>query len=110
MDIKKDVASFIFIVFLLVGGLLGVQISAFISGNLGPSQAGLVENSNAFNVSATIQNDTLQSLSTYSSGASTQMNTVSITITIALLIALFVFFMRAFIGKKGASGSASGFA
>ena len=188
MDIKKDVAAFIFIVFLLVGGLLGVQISAFISGNLDASVdsafddsvvsvvnltgafinstnftiseasvagfnggftvtsatnstngfvipvsnytvnavTGSISNATAFTFPAVnltytfiqktnaevvanqVGNQTLQSLSTYSSGASTQMNTISISITIALLIALFVFFMRAFIGKR--KGGSNGFA
>ncbi len=58
----------------------------------------------------TIQNNSLQAIVTYSAGASTQFNTVSIAIILGLLIAVFLIFWKIFVSnKKGSSGGAGTF-
>ncbi len=49
-----------------------------------------------------VQNNSLQAIVTYSDGASTQFNTVSIAIILSLLIAVFLIFWRIFVtNSKG---------
>lgn len=105
MDIKKEVGSFAFIAFTLLGVLFGMQIMAFIFGNLGPTEAGLTAGSTAFNTSQAIQNNSLAAVETYSGQSDTQLSTVAISITLAVLIALFVLFMRFFMDRKKGGGS-----
>ena len=101
----KEVGAYVAILFLLLGALFGSQIMAFIFGQLGPEAAGLTATDPGYNVSLGIQNDSLQSVKTYTASGSTQMNTVSIGVVLLLLIGIFLVFWKIFIkgGKKGSS-------
>ena len=104
MNVKKEIVALIGIVFLLLGALFGVNIMSFIFGNLGPENAGLVVTDAAYNVSAEIQNQSLQAGLTYAQNASNQMNIVNITIILALLIFLFFLFWKVIQGVQSESG------
>ncbi|KKN12721.1 hypothetical protein LCGC14_1013570 [marine sediment metagenome] len=94
MNVKKEIVALIGIVFLLLGALFGVNIMSFIFGNLSPEDAGLSLGDAAYNVSAQIQNQSLQAGLTYATNASNQMNIVNVTIILALLIFLFFLFWK----------------
>ena len=51
-----------------------------------------------------ILNDSLNAISNYSTQAGTQFTTLGIAITLILLVAVFLFFWQAFMGKKKGSG------
>ena len=107
---QASVREFAFIGFMLLAVLFGMQIMAFIFGNLGPANAGLTEGTTAFNISQAVQNDSLQAIGNYASQAGTQFTTLGVAITLVVLVAVFLFFWAAFIGdKKGGGGSAGGF-
>jgi len=109
MVITNDVKAFIAIVFLLLGALFGMQIMAFIFGNLGPANAGLTTGTIAFNISQAVQNNSLGAIETYSEQADTQFNTAGIAIVLLILIALFAIFWKFFIGTgKGGKGGGMG--
>ncbi len=105
MDVRKSVLSFAFIAFTLLGVLFGMNIMAFIFGNLGPTQAGLTTGTVAFNVSQSIQNYSLVSIETYASNSNTQFTTLSVAITLVILLAVFAFFWFFFMGSQGGKGS-----
>ncbi len=102
----ESVKQFAFIAFTLLGVLFGMVIMSFIFGQLGPSSTGLTSADPGFNETLIIQNNSLQAIVTYSEGASTQFNTVSIAIILSLLIAVFLIFWRIFVTNtgKGKSG------
>ncbi len=106
---KKSVMEFALIGFLLLAVLFGMQIMTFIFGNLGPENSGLDSASEAYNQSLQIQNDSLVAIGNYASQAGTQFTTLGIAITLILLVAVFLFFWKAFMGGgKGKGGVASG--
>ena len=106
LDMKKEVAAFVGIVFLLLGVLFGMQIMTFIFGNLGPAASGLDAGSAAFNTSTAVQNNSLGAIETYTNQSNTQFNTAAIAITLLILIAIFAIFWKIFMSGK--SGMASG--
>lgn len=107
---QSSVREFAFIGFMLLAVLFGMQIMAFIFGNLGPGNAGLTEGTQAFNVSEEIQNNSLNAISNYSSQAGTQFTTLGVAITLVVLVAVFLFFWVAFMGRGGkGSGGPGGF-
>ena len=112
MNVGKSVLGFAFVAFALLGVLFGMNIMSFIFGNLGPTQAGLDPASVAFNTSLAIQNNSLQSINTYSAQSDTQFSTLAIAITLVVLLAVFAFFWRFFMGTGGVaqSGSSGNFA
>lgn len=90
--------------FLLLAVLFGMQIMAFIFGNLGPDNSGLTVDTEAYNTSLQIQNDSLNAIGNYSTQAGTQFTTLGIAITLVILVAVFIFFWKAFMGsEKGSS-------
>ena len=105
---QKSVREFATIGFLLLAVLFGMQIMVFIFGNLGPANSGLVEGTEAFNKSLQIQNDSLNAIGNYSTQAGTQFTTLGIAITLVLLVAVFLFFWTAFMGKSGKKESGPG--
>ena len=106
--VGKDVREFALIGFLLLAVLFGMNIMAFIFGNLGPANAGLEAGSNAFNSSLAIQNASLDSINTYASASSSQFTTLSVSIILILLLAVFAIFWKAFMGGKKKSGTMGG--
>ena len=107
---QKSVREFATIGFLLLAVLFGMQIMVFIFGNLGPANSGLVVDTEAYNKSLEIQNDSLNAIGNYSTQAGTQFTTLGIAITLILLVAVFLFFWVAFMGKgKGGSSGPGGF-
>ncbi len=106
-DTIRQVVAFVSIVFLLLGVLFGTQILTFIFGQLGPSASGLTISDPGFNESLIVQNNSLQAIVTYTSQASTQLNTAAIAITLLILIALFIVFWVAFIKPMMAQSSGS---
>jgi len=98
---KSSIKEFALIGFLLLAVLFGMQIMTFVFGNLGPSQSGLTEKSEAWNVSEDIQNDSLRAIGKYSGQAGTQFTTLAVAITLIILVAVFLFFWKAFMGGKG---------
>ncbi len=106
---EKSIKEFALIGFILLAVLFGMQIMVFIFGALGPESSGLTVNSEAYNTSLEIQNDSLNAISNYSTQAGTQFTTLGIAITLILLVAVFLFFWQAFMGKggKGEGGPAS---
>ncbi len=103
---QDSIREFAFIGFLLLAVLFGMQIMAFIFGNLGPANAGLVVGTAAFNTSEQIQNDSLNAIGNYATQAGTQFTTLGVAITLVVLVAVFIFFWVAFMGggKKGREG------
>ena len=103
---QDSVREFAFIGFMLLAVLFGMQIMAFIFGNLGPANAGLTAGTTAFNISEGIQNNSLLAIGNYASQAGTQFTTLGIAITLVVLVAVFIFFWVAFMGggRKGAEG------
>ena len=105
---EKSIREFAMIGFVLLAVLFGMQIMTFIFGNLGPAQSGLTEGTSAYNKSTQIQNDSLNAIGNYSTQSGTQFTTLGIAITLVLLVAVFLFFWQAFMGKsKGGGGPGS---
>ena len=104
---QKSIKEFALIGFILLAVLFGMQIMTFIFGNLGPENSGLTEDSEAWNVSEQIQNDSLRAIGDYAEQSGTQFTTLGIAITLILLVAVFLFFWKAFMGGKpgGKEGS-----
>ncbi len=107
-NVRTETVQFVSIVFLLLAALFGMIIMAFIFGNLGPANAGLVAGSTAFNTSQAIQNNSLGAIETYSEQADTQFNTAAIAVTLLILLSLFILFWRFFMGSQGAGGRSGG--
>ena len=105
---QKSVREFALIGFILLAVLFGMQIMTFIFGNLGPENSGLEVDSEAYNVSLEIQNDSLRAIGKYSEQSGTQFTTLGIAITLILLVAVFLFFWQAFMGKGKAGGGSPG--
>ena len=55
-----------------------------------------------------VQNNSLVAITTYTSGASTQLNTVSIAIILILLIGVFLVFWKIFVTNKKSSDTSGG--
>ncbi len=106
---KSSVKEFALIGFILLAVLFGMQIMTFIFGNLGPENSGLTVNSEAYNVSLQIQNDSLRSIGKYAEQSGTQFTTLGIAITVIILVAVFLFFWQAFMGKKKGESGTGGF-
>ena len=104
---QKSIKEFALIGFVLLAVLFGMQIMTFIFGNLGPESSGLTEDSEAWNVSEDIQNKSLRAIGSYASQAGTQFTTLGIAITLILLVAVFLFFWQAFMGKEKGGGPGS---
>ena len=104
---QDSVKEFAMIGFMLLAVLFGMQIMAFIFGNLGPENSGLTLGTEAYNTSLKIQNDSLHAIQNYSTQSGTQFTTLGIAITLILLVAVFLFFWMAFMGKDG--GGPGGF-
>ena len=103
---QESIREFALFGFILLAVLFGMQIMTFIFGNLGPANSGLVVDTEAFNVSLGVQNDSLRAIGNYASQAGTQFTTLGIAITLIVLVAVFLFFWKAFMGggKDGKSG------
>jgi len=101
LDIKNEAMSFASIAFLLLAVLFGMIIMTFIFGQLGPANAGISQDSEAFNISSDVQNNSLVAIRTYSNQSNTQFTTVAIAITLIILIAVFLLFWKAFMGRGG---------
>jgi len=104
VEIQKSVKEFAMIGFILLAVLFGMQIMSFIFGNLGPENSGLTVDSEAYNTSLQIQNDSLHAIGAYAEQSETQFTTLGIAITLVILVAVFVFFWIAFMGKKAGEG------
>ncbi len=102
---KASVKEFALIGFILLAVLFGMQIMTFIFGNLGPDSSGLTVDSEAYNVSLQIQNDSLRAIGDYASQSGTQFTTLGIAITLIILVAVFLFFWQAFMGKSKGEGT-----
>ena len=102
---SKSIKEFALIGFILLAVLFGMQIMTFIFGNLGPANSGLVVDTEAYNVSLEVQNQSLRAIGNYASQSGTQFTTLGIAITLILLVAVFLFFWKSFMGggKKGSS-------
>ena len=107
MGTSKNVKEFALIGFILLAVLFGMQIMTFIFGNLGPANSGLVVNSTGYNISQGIQNYSLGAISNYASQSGTQFTTLGIAITLVVLVAVFLFFWKAFMGGKAGEGAGS---
>jgi len=103
---QDSIREFALIGFILLAVLFGMQIMTFIFGNLGPENSGLTAGSEAFNVSQQVQNDSLRAIGNYATQSGTQFTTLGIAITLIVLVAVFLFFWKAFMGggKDGKSG------
>ena len=108
MTTSKNVKEFATIGFILLAVLFGMQIMTFIFGNLGPEQSGLEFYSEAYNRSASIQNDSLVAIGNYATQSGTQFTTLGIAITLVILVAVFIFFWKAFMGSGKRKGSTPG--
>ncbi len=105
---QKSIKEFAMIGFVLLAVLFGMQIMTFIFGNLGPENSGLTAGSEAYNTSQEIQNASLHAIGDYAGQSGTQFTTLGIAITLILLVAVFLFFWQAFMGKgKDKSGPGS---
>ncbi len=105
---QKSIKEFALIGFVLLAVLFGMQIMTFIFGNLGPENSGLSVDSEAYNTSLEIQNESLHAIADYAGQSGTQFTTLGIAITLILLVAVFLFFWKSFMGKgegKGGPGS-----
>ena len=98
---QDSVKEFAMIGFVLLAVLFGMQIMVFIFGNLGPENSGLTLGTEAYNTSLGIQNDSLHAIGNYAEQSGTQFTTLGIAITLILLVAVFLFFWKAFMGEKG---------
>ena len=112
MKAKDAIREYAVIAFTLLGVLFGMMIMTFIFGNLGPEQSGLTIGTEAYNTSLEVQNNSLQSISSYTAQADTQLNTVAIAIILVILIGVFLLFWQIFVGggkgKKAGGGSQFG--
>lgn len=108
-DVRKSIMSFAIIAFTLLGILFGMNIMSFIFGNLGPTTAGLGDDTIAFNISTAIQNNSLQGLDVYSQQSNTQFTTVSVAITLVILLAVFGLFWAFFVTAQGKSKGGGSF-
>ncbi len=106
---QASVREFAFIGFMLLAVLFGMQIMSFIFGNLGPTNAGLTVGTTAYNISEGIQNDSLLAIGNYASQAGTQFTTLGVAITLVVLVAVFIFFWVAFMGRKKGGEGPGGF-
>ena len=107
---QSSVKEFAMIGFVLLAVLFGMQIMTFIFGNLGPANSGLAEFSEAYNTSLEIQNQSLHAIGDYAAQSGTQFTTLGIAITLVILVAVFLFFWVAFMGKgKGKEAGPGGF-
>jgi len=101
------VKEYAVIAFTLLGVLFGMMIMSFIFGQLGPAATGLTSADTGYNESLKIQNNSLQGIVTYTNGASTQFNTVSIAVILVLLIGVFLLFWGIFVSNKKKQGASS---
>ncbi len=108
MKAGEMIGEYAGIAFTLLGVLFGMMIMAFIFGVLGPSASGLTASDPGYNESLQIQNNSLVAVVTYTEGASTQLNTVSIAIILILLIGVFLVFWQIFVSDKKAGSSSGG--
>ncbi len=108
MQAGKMIGEYAGIAFTLLGVLFGMMIMTFIFGQLGPSASGLTASDPGYNESLTVQNNSLVAITTYTAGASTQLNTVSIAIILILLIGVFLVFWKIFVTNKKSSDSGGG--
>ena len=106
---KGSIKEFALIGFILLAVLFGMQIMTFIFGNLGPDNSGLTVDSEAYNVSLEIQNASLHAIGDYADQSGTQFTTLGIAITLIILVAVFLFFWKAFMGGKKGEGGPGGF-
>ena len=104
----KMISEYAGIAFTLLGVLFGMMIMTFIFGQLGPDSSGLTAADPGYNESLEAQNNSLVAITTYTEGASTQLNTVSIAIILILLIGVFLVFWQIFVSGKGARGTSGG--
>ena len=105
-----EILGYITVFFLLLAALFGGQIMTFIFGQLGPDAAGLTAADAAYNISLSVQNESLQSINTYAEGSTNQMNVLSIAIILVLLIGVFLLFWNKFIkGNVGGKAAAMNF-
>ena len=102
---QSSVKEFALIGFILLAVLFGMQIMTFIFGNLGPANSGLAVGSEAYNTSLEIQNDSLHAIGDYAEQSGTQFTTLGIAITLIILVAVFLFFWKAFMGGKKGEGA-----
>jgi len=102
------ISEYATIAFTLLGILFGMMIMTFIFGVLGPDAGGLTISDPGYNESLEVQNNSLVAVVTYTDGASTQLNTVSIAIILILLIGVFLVFWKIFVDKKKGAGNTSG--
>lgn len=108
MNVNKTVTGFATVAFTLLGVLFGMVIMTFIFGQLGPSAGGLVSGDAGYEQAVAIQNNSLNSIETYSEQSDTQFLTVAISITLAVLIGLFLVFWGIFVGGKKSGGMSGG--
>ena len=102
--IGASVKEFATLAFILLGVLFGMMIMTFIFSLLGPGASGLTESDIGFNESVQVQNNSLQSIVTYTEQSDTQFLTVAIAITLVILIAVFLLFWKIFVGQKKKKG------
>jgi hypothetical protein len=107
----SSIQEYATIAFTLLGILFGMVIMTFIFSQLGPDATGLTVADIGYNESIQIQNNSLQSIQTYTEGSDTQFTTISIAIILVILIGVFLLFWKIFVAKssKKSSGSASGY-
>ena len=109
MDVEKNVKSFAFVIFTLLGVLFGAIIMTFIFAQLGPEASGLEVGDLGYDQAVQIQNNSLNAIVTYTEQSDTQFLTVAIAVTLVILIGLFALFWRFFVaGSQGKSKESSG--
>ncbi len=106
----SSIKEFAAVAFLLLGVLFGMMIMTFIFGQLGPDASGLTVNDPGYNESLSVQNDSLQAITSYTSQSDTQFSTVAIAVTLVILIAVFLLFWKIFIGGGKKDKGAGNFA
>ena len=106
---QKSIKEFAMIGFVLLAVLFGMQIMTFIFGNLGPDNSGLAVGTVAYNLSQTVQNESLAAIGNYATQSGTQFTTLGIAITLVILVAVFLFFWKAFMGGGKEGGSPGSF-
>jgi glucan phosphoethanolaminetransferase (alkaline phosphatase superfamily) len=111
-EVKDSVTEFATIAFTLLGVLFGMMIMTFIFGQLGPTASGLEVNDTGYEQAVQVQNNSLNSIVTYTEQSDTQFITIAIAITLIILIAVFLLFWKIFVKTegKGKSSSAGNFA
>jgi hypothetical protein len=103
----SSIQEYATIAFTLLGILFGMVIMTFIFSQLGPDATGLTAADPGYNESVLIQNNSLQSIVTYTEGSDTQFTTISIAIILVILIGVFLLFWKIFVAKSKKSSSGS---